>query len=59
MGEETQADEAAAAAHTEGRAAARELVAEYEAEHGPIPDEHHRHAREFMAEAGLLDSATS
>jgi hypothetical protein len=47
------------AAHAEGRAAARELVAEYEAEHGPIPVEVRQSVREFMAEAGLLDDSSS
>ncbi|GAA0944006.1 hypothetical protein GCM10009554_37840 [Kribbella koreensis] len=45
----------AAAAHAAGLAAARELVEEYEAENGPISEEHRRNAREFMMEAGLLD----
>ncbi|CAM3652056.1 hypothetical protein GCM10009799_11540 [Nocardiopsis rhodophaea] len=39
----------------EGREAARELVAEYEAEFGPLPEESREKAREFMREAGLLD----
>jgi hypothetical protein len=45
----------AAAMHAAGRAAARELVAEYEKEHGPLPAESRQRAREFLAEAGLLD----
>ncbi len=45
----------AAALHAAGRAAARELVAEYEQEHGPLPAESRRRAREFLTEAGLLD----
>jgi hypothetical protein len=45
----------AAAAHAAGRAAARELIAEYEADQGPIPDESRQRAREFMLDAGLLD----
>ncbi|HEY0689041.1 MAG TPA: hypothetical protein VGD71_08360 [Kribbella sp.] len=45
----------AAAAHAAGRAAAREMIAEYESEQGPIPDESRRRAREFMLDAGLLD----
>jgi hypothetical protein len=43
----------AAAAHAEGRAAARELITQYEAEHGPLPDESRQRAREFMMDAGL------
>ena len=38
----------AAAAHAAGRAAAREMIAEYESEQGPIPDESRRRAREFQ-----------
>jgi hypothetical protein len=45
----------AAALHAAGRAAARELVAEYEQEHGPLPAASRQHAREFLTEAGLLD----
>ena len=45
----------AAALHAAGRAAARELIAEYEQEHGPLPAESRRRAREFLIEAGLLD----
>jgi hypothetical protein len=45
----------AAALHAVGRAAARELVAEYEAEHGPLPAVSRQRARQFLAEAGLLD----
>jgi hypothetical protein len=45
----------AAALHSAGRAAARELIAEYEQEHGPLPTESRRRAREFLIEAGLLD----
>ncbi len=41
--------------HAAGRAAARELIAEYEQEHGPLPAESRRRAREFLIEAGLLD----
>ncbi|TDD89295.1 hypothetical protein E1293_04990 [Actinomadura darangshiensis] len=44
-----------AALHDEGRKAAQELVAEYEREHGEVPEESRRRAREFMMEAGLLD----
>jgi hypothetical protein len=44
----------AAARHTAGRAAARELVAEYESEHGPLPAASRQRAREFLAEVGLL-----
>jgi uncharacterized protein (DUF1778 family) len=45
----------AAAAHAAGRAAAREMIAEYESDQGPIPDESLRRAREFMLDAGLID----
>ncbi|HEY0617832.1 MAG TPA: DUF1778 domain-containing protein [Kribbella sp.] len=45
----------AAAAHAAGRTAAREMIAEYEADQGPIPDESRQRAREFMLDAGLLD----
>ncbi|WP_020575006.1 hypothetical protein [Actinopolymorpha alba] len=44
-----------AALHAAGRAAARELVAEYESEHGRLPEESRRRAREFLLETGLLD----
>ncbi len=45
----------AAALHAAGRAAARELIAEYEQGHGPLPAESRTRAREFLIEAGLLD----
>jgi regulator of protease activity HflC (stomatin/prohibitin superfamily) len=45
----------AAALHAAGRAAARELVAEYQREHGPIPAASRRRAREFLIETGLTD----
>ncbi len=45
----------AAALHAAGRAAARDLIAEYEQEHGPLPAESRRRAREFLIESGLLD----
>jgi hypothetical protein len=45
----------AAAKHAAGRAAAREMIEEYERENGPIPEEARQRAREFMREAGLLD----
>jgi hypothetical protein len=44
----------AAAVHAAGRAAARELVAEYEQEHGPLPAASRQRARQFLAEVGLL-----
>ena len=47
----------AAGLQAAGRAAARELVAEYENEHGPLPAASRQRAREFLAEAGLLDDA--
>lgn len=45
----------AAAAHAAGRAAARELITEHEAEQGSLPDESRQRARQFMMDAGLLD----
>lgn len=48
----------AAAQHAAGRAAARELVAEYESEHGPLPAASRHRAREFLAEVGLLDDGS-
>jgi hypothetical protein len=45
----------AAALHAEGRAAARELVAVYENEHGPLPESSRQRARQFLAEIGVLD----
>jgi hypothetical protein len=45
----------ATARHVEGGAAARELVAEYEQEHGQLPTESRRRAREFILESGLID----
>jgi predicted nucleic acid-binding protein len=38
----------AAAEHAAGRAAARELVTEYESEHGPLPAASRQRAREFL-----------
>ena len=37
-----------------GRAAARELVTEYETEHGPLPAESRQRAHQFLIEAGLI-----
>jgi regulator of protease activity HflC (stomatin/prohibitin superfamily) len=45
----------AAALHAAGRAAARELIADYEHDHGPLPAASRQRAREFLTEAGLLD----
>jgi len=45
----------AAELHAAGRAAARELIADYENEHGPLPAASRQRAREFLTEAGLLD----
>ena len=45
----------ATALHAAGRAAARELVAEYESEHGPLPAASRQRARQFLVEAGLID----
>jgi hypothetical protein len=41
--------------HAAGRAAARELVTEYEAEHGPLPAASRQRARQFLLETGLAD----
>ena len=48
----------AAALQAAGRAAARELIAEYEKEHGPLPAASRQRARQFLAETGLLDDET-
>ncbi len=45
----------AAALHAAGREAARELVAEYESEHGPLPVKSRQRAHQFLIEAGLID----
>ena len=45
----------AAARQATGRAAACELVAEYEAEHGPLPTASRQRAHQFLLEAGLVD----
>jgi len=45
----------ASALHAAGRAAARELVAEYESEHGPLPAASRQRARQFLIEAGLIE----
>ena len=45
----------AAALHAAGRGAARELIAEYETEHGPLPVTSRLRARQFLTEAGLID----
>ena len=45
----------ASALHAAGRAAARELVAEYESEHGPLPTASRQRARQFLIEAGLIE----
>ena len=41
--------------HAAGRASARELVAEYEAEHGALPEASRQRARQFLLETGLID----
>jgi hypothetical protein len=46
------------AAYVAGRAAAVELIAEYEHDHGPLPEESRQRAREFLDDAGLLDDAS-
>jgi hypothetical protein len=43
------------ARNAEGRAAALEMVAEYEKEHGPISDEERNRTHEFLRGLGLLD----
>ena len=48
----------AEAATEKARAAARELIAEYEHEHGPLPAASRQRARQFLAETGLLDDET-
>ncbi|WP_322760377.1 hypothetical protein [Frankia sp. Cr2] len=48
-----------AALHAAGRAAAREMVAEYESEHGTLPEGSRQRAREFLMEAGLRDDEPS
>jgi uncharacterized protein (DUF1778 family) len=45
----------AAALQAAGRAAARELVADYEQTHGPVPAASRQRARQFLAEVGLLN----
>ena len=45
----------AAALQAAGRAAARELVADYEQAPGPLPAALRQRARQFLAEVGLLD----
>jgi uncharacterized protein (DUF1778 family) len=47
----------AAARQAAGRAAAHELVAEYESEQGTLPEASRRRARQFLVEAGLLDDS--
>ena len=49
----------AAALHAAARAAARELVAEYESERGPLPAASRQRARQFLIEAGLIDDGAS
>lgn len=45
----------AAALNAAGRAAACELVADYENEHGPLPTASRQRARQFLIEVGLID----
>jgi uncharacterized protein (DUF1778 family) len=45
----------AAALQAAGRAAARELVADYEQTHGSVPAASRQRARQFLAEVGLLN----
>lgn len=42
----------AAALHAAGREAARELIAEYESKHGPLPAKSRQRARQFLIEVG-------
>jgi regulator of protease activity HflC (stomatin/prohibitin superfamily) len=44
-----------AAREAEGRAAARELLAEIESEQGPVPPEYRTEADDFLRRLGLLD----
>ena len=44
----------AAAKQAESRAAALEMVADYEKEHGPLPEEDRRWTRDFLRELGLV-----
>ncbi|MEV0217936.1 hypothetical protein [Streptomyces sp. NPDC050704] len=43
---------------TQARAAMAELLADFEREHGPLPEESRQRARQFLAETGLLDDAS-
>jgi hypothetical protein len=52
---EAAADKARADAYAAGRAAAVELIAEYENDHGPLPEESRQRAHEFLVGAGLLE----
>ncbi len=45
----------AAALRATGRDAARELIADYEKEHGPLPAASRQRAHQFLIEAGLID----
>jgi cell division inhibitor SulA len=45
----------AAIQHAAARIAARELIADYENDHGPLPAESRQRARQFLTETGLLD----
>lgn len=45
------------AGQAEGHAAALELVAAYESEHGPLPDESRRRARMALSELGVLNDS--
>ncbi len=44
----------AAALQAAGRAAARELIADYEQDHGPLPAASRERTRQFLTEVGLL-----
>jgi hypothetical protein len=59
LAEAATAKAKADASHLAGRAAALELIAEYEHEHGPLPEQSRQRARQFLAEAGLLDDTPS
>ena len=45
----------AAAQHAAARAGAREMIADYETAHGPLPAASRQRARQFLEETGLLD----
>jgi len=56
VAEATARQAAEAVALAEGRQAARELIEEYEAEHGPIPVDSQRRVRQALTDLGLFGS---